>query len=90
MTLRSSESGSWLARLLAQADDDPGCEATFRALDAYVDAVLRGDDPADRYASVLLHLRDCPACDEDARGLLAAIHEIDRSGSNPPPGWPRR
>jgi hypothetical protein len=66
--------------LLGTADSDPGCDATLTVVDQYVDAVLRGDDVAGKYAAVLAHLRNCPACREDTDGLLAAIREI-----GPPP-----
>jgi predicted anti-sigma-YlaC factor YlaD len=66
-----------LDRLLGSADADPGCDATFELLDRYVDAVVRGDDVASQYAGVLVHLRNCPACREDAEGLLAAARELE-------------
>ena len=72
--------GHRFERLLGTAGSDPGCDATLTVVDQYVDAVLRGDDVVVKYAGVLAHLRNCPACREDTDGLLAAIREIE-----PPP-----
>lgn len=44
-------------------------------LDQYVEAVVRGEDVAQRYAWVLTHLGYCDACREDAAGLLAALND---------------
>lgn len=70
---------SLLERLLGAHGIDPGCEATFRVLDAYVEAVLRGEEVTARYAAVVRHLRSCAACGEDTEGLLTAIRDLDAS-----------
>jgi hypothetical protein len=38
----------------------------------YVDAALAGEEAERRLPEVAAHLRACPPCDEDRRGLLAA------------------
>jgi hypothetical protein len=65
----------WIDRLLKTRDHDPGCDACFGVLDEYVDAVLRGDDPAGSYPDVATHLLHCDACREDTEGLIAALKE---------------
>jgi hypothetical protein len=69
-----------LERLLGTDARDPGCEAAFAVLDEYVDAIRRGDDVRESFAGLLTHIRNCPACREDAEGLLAAANDLE-----PPP-----
>lgn len=73
-------SRSFAGWLLGTPGADPGCEETFRVLDAYVEALLRGEDLEARYPAVVTHLRNCTDCREDADGLLATIRAI-----TPPP-----
>jgi hypothetical protein len=51
---------------------DPGCTQTRRRLPAYVDATLADDEPERRHPEVAAHLRACPPCEQERRGLLAA------------------
>ena len=51
---------------------DAGCAETMRLLPVYVDAMLAGDDPERRHPGIAAHLRACPPCEDDCRGLLAA------------------
>ena len=60
-------------RLLGGTARDPGCEACFELLDAYAEAVLRGDDTSRLFPEVVAHLAGCLACREDTEGLLAAL-----------------
>ena len=60
-------------RLLGGGDRDPGCEACFEIFDAYAEAVLSGADADQLFPGVAAHLAGCPACREDAEGLLAAL-----------------
>jgi hypothetical protein len=59
--------------LLGGGDLDPGCEACFDVFDAYAEAVLSGADVDLRFPGVAAHLAGCPACREDAEGILAAL-----------------
>lgn len=74
-----------LRALLGDAAHDPGCEETFAALGAYVDAALRGENVAERYARVVTHLENCPGCREDTEGLLAALRAIGPIAPPEPP-----
>ncbi len=61
-----------LEYFLSTDPSDAGCAETMRLLAVYVDAILAGDEPERRFPGVAAHLRACPPCDEDRRGLLAA------------------
>jgi hypothetical protein len=60
-----------LARLLGAPDEDAGCEGGFALLAEYVEAELAGRNVVDLFPAVAAHLRNCPACAEDHRGLVA-------------------
>ena len=60
---------------LGNAHRDPGCEAGFRVLDQYVDALLRGEDVRTGFPDVIAHLENCAACREDTEGLIAALRD---------------
>lgn len=66
--------------LLEPDRSDVGCSETLRLLDVYVDLLAAGVDAPRRLPGIAAHLRDCPACHEDLRGLLAAAiaHRRDR------------
>lgn len=66
-----------LDRLLGDDTPDPGCEATFAAMDQYVDAALRGEDVAAKHPDLVNHLRNCAACREDTEGLLIAVKNLE-------------
>jgi hypothetical protein len=66
-----------LERLLGRAERDPGCEAAFEQFDRYCDAVLSGRDAAREFPDVVTHIANCPACREDAEGLLAALKRLE-------------
>lgn len=75
-----------LERWLGAGGDDPGCEAVFRALDRYVEAVLRGEHRLERdFAGLVAHAASCGACREDLEGLVAALRAMD----SPPRARPR-
>jgi hypothetical protein len=61
-----------LERFLLTDPCDAGCAETIRLLPVYVDAALAGEEAERRLPEVAAHLRACPPCDEDRRGLLAA------------------
>lgn len=71
---------SGLDGFLGPDPGDVGCAETLRLLDVYVDLLATGGDAARRLPGVAAHLRDCPPCHEDLRGLLAAVvaHRLDR------------
>jgi hypothetical protein len=60
-----------LTRLLGVVGEDPGCEGGLVLLAEYVEAELGGRDASALFPGVFAHLRNCPACEEDYRGLLA-------------------
>ena len=66
-------SDSPVNRLLGGGERDPGCEACFEVLDAFAEAVLRGEDADRLFPEVASHLAGCAACREDTEGLLAAL-----------------
>jgi hypothetical protein len=51
---------------------DVGCGETLELLDVYVDLLLSGVDPDERYPGITAHLRDCHPCRQDLDGLIAA------------------
>jgi hypothetical protein len=60
-------------RFLRTDPDDAGCAETRRLLHVYVEALLAGDDPEQRFPGIVAHLRDCPPCVDERDGLLAAL-----------------
>jgi hypothetical protein len=57
-------------RLLGTAGEDAGCEETLARLAEYVEGELSGREMAELLPAVAGHLRNCPACGEDYRGLV--------------------
>lgn len=64
-----------LDRVLTTDPADIGCDAALAALHVYVDLVAENGDAASRYPGVATHLAACGPCDEDFKGLLAAVIE---------------
>jgi hypothetical protein len=62
-----------LEQFLSTDPLDAACAETMRMLPIYVDEALAGDVPEHRHPGVAAHLRACLPCDEDRRGLLAAL-----------------
>lgn len=62
---------------LATDPRDVGCDTTMDVLDVYAEAVRAGEDPEQRFPGVTSHLRSCPPCAEDLRGLLALLGAED-------------
>lgn len=62
-----------LEQFLSTDPLDAGCAETMRMLPAYVDETLADREPERRHPDIAAHLRSCPPCDEDRRGLLAAL-----------------
>jgi len=75
----NSERG--LDELLAAEPVDAGCAAGFEVLHEYVEEELEGGEPARTHPGLAAHLRSCPACREDYRGLLEAAEQF---GDAPP------
>lgn len=65
-----------LDELLAADPVDAGCAAGFEVLHEYVEEELGGGDPARTQPGLAAHLRSCPACREDYRGLLEASEQF--------------
>ncbi|MEP6815479.1 MAG: hypothetical protein ABI873_08020 [Marmoricola sp.] len=70
-----------LDELLAAEPVDAGCAAGFEVLHQYVEEELEGGEPARTHPGLATHLRSCPACREDYRGLLEAAEQF---GDAPP------
>ncbi len=72
-----------LDNLLPTDDVDSGCAAGFEVLHRYVEEELSGGQPSRSQPGMAAHLRNCPACREDYRGLLDAA---DQFGDASPTG----
>lgn len=64
-----------LTRLLGVPGEDAGCEGGMVVLAEYVEAELDGRNVVELFPAVTAHLRNCPACVDDYRGLLALARE---------------
>lgn len=64
-----------ITRLLGTPGNDPGCDGAHARLAEYIEAELAGREMAELLPTVAEHLRNCPACVEDYRGLLALVRE---------------
>jgi hypothetical protein len=62
-----------LDRFLRTDPRDVGCDEAMAVLHIYVDLVVAGGDPAERYPGVAAHLVACGPCAGDFTGLLAAV-----------------
>ena len=60
-----------IRRLLGTTGEDAGCEGAHARLAEYIEGELTGREMADVLPAVAEHLRNCPACAEDYRGLVA-------------------
>jgi predicted anti-sigma-YlaC factor YlaD len=65
-----------LDELLAGDPVDAGCAAGFEVLHEYVEEQLGGGEPSRTEPGLAAHLRSCPACREDYRGLLEASEQF--------------
>jgi GNAT superfamily N-acetyltransferase len=55
---------------------DVGCEQAMAVLHVYVDLVLDGERPEERFPGVAAHLRACGPCNDDYEGLLDAARAM--------------
>ena len=62
-----------LEQFLRTDPRDVGCSDAIAVLHVYVDLIAAGQDAADRYPGVAVHLAACGPCGEDFAGLLAAV-----------------
>jgi hypothetical protein len=62
-----------IRRLLGTAGQDAGCEGSHARLAEYIEGELTGREMADLLPAVAEHLRNCPACAEDYRGLVELV-----------------
>lgn len=69
-----------LADLLRADDRDAGCTAGEEILDAYVELELAGQDPTRVYPGTAIHLKSCPGCQTDYRGILEAARQFADPG----------
>lgn len=66
---------SALERFLQTDPRDVGCDRAIAVLHVYVDLVVSGVDPEQRYPGVAVHLRQCGPCGEDFDGLIALARQ---------------
>ena len=66
-----------VTRLLGTAGADTGCDAAHARLAEYIEGELAGREMAELLPAVAEHLRNCPACIEDYRGLRALVRGGD-------------
>jgi predicted anti-sigma-YlaC factor YlaD len=59
-----------ITRLLGTAGEDAGCERAHARLAEYIEGELAGREMTELLPAVAEHLRNCPACAEDYRGLV--------------------
>jgi len=64
-----------LAKLLGNADPDPGCDHAGEMMDEYVELLLRDEPVPERLAEFVTHIANCTACREDTESLLALIRD---------------
>jgi predicted anti-sigma-YlaC factor YlaD len=64
-----------VARLLGTAGKDAGCDGAFALLAEYVEGELAGQQMDEILPAVADHLRNCPACADDYRGLVALLRK---------------
>jgi hypothetical protein len=62
-----------IAWVLSTDPADIGCDEATAVLHVYVDLAARDRDAVGRYPGVAAHLAACGPCDEDFKGLLAAV-----------------
>lgn len=60
-----------IERIYATLDQEMDCEQLQSTLAAYVQFELTGADPSKQFPSAHAHLRQCPDCLEDFKGLFA-------------------
>ena len=73
-------------RLLGTAGEDAGCEGTLARLAEYVEGEFSGREMAELLPPVAEHLRNCPACAEDYRGLVELVRRRNSSVADPVAG----
>ena len=66
-----------ITRLLGTAGADAGCEGSHTRLAEYIEGELAGREMAELLPAVAEHLRNCPACAEDYRGLVELARRRD-------------
>jgi hypothetical protein len=62
-----------LPDLLAAERADTGCAAGFEILHQYVEREVHGGDAEREFPALAAHLRSCPACQEDHKGLVDIV-----------------
>ena len=60
-------------QLLGTTGEYAGCEEALARLAEYVEGELSGREMAGLLPGVAEHLRNCPACAEDYRGLVELV-----------------
>jgi hypothetical protein len=73
-----------LEQFLSTDPQDAGCAETMRLLSVYVDALLAGQDPERRHPGIAAHLQACSPCNDDMRGLIAAVLGSNRTKEGAP------
>lgn len=62
-----------ITRLLGTPGEDSGCEGGMALLAEYVEQEAAGRNVAELFPTLVEHLRNCPACEEDYEGLTALV-----------------
>jgi hypothetical protein len=70
--------GDLVMRLLGSGGADAGCDGGFAVLAEYVEGELAGRDVRTLFPAVAAHIRNCPACADDYRGLVALVRMAPR------------
>jgi len=65
-----------IIRLLGSPSEDAGCEGGMALLAEYVEGELAGRDVRRLFPTLVEHLRNCRACEEDYEGLSALAREL--------------
>lgn len=66
-----------LDRFLSTDPRDVGCAEALEMLHVYVELMVAGADPDQRYPGIAAHLHSCGPCSEDFHGLLSAVRHQD-------------
>ncbi len=80
--IRSETLKELLRRALHTRPDEVGCETCFDKLDQFVELELDGKDAAQALPLVKRHLELCNGCNDEYKALLAAIQQIEDSGTS--------
>lgn len=64
-----------LDNFLRTSPSDPGCATCRLDIDTYAELTIRGRTPTALLPGVAAHLEACADCQEDLKGLIAALSQ---------------